>query len=82
MHSYERMAKTKYFTLGCNKLLMGVDHKGLLNSKALETIDNPRQRRRRLAGSSTLCMCRTDTTVALTLSAQQQIKGTETDSGT
>ena len=49
LHSYERMAKTKYFTLGCNKLLMGVDHKGLLNSKALETIDNPRQRRRHLA---------------------------------
>ena len=42
LHSYETMAKTKYFTLGCNKLLMWVDRKGLLNSKPLETIGNPK----------------------------------------
>ena len=37
--------KTRYYTLGCEKLVVGVDHKpllGLLNGKPLDQIDNSR----------------------------------------
>ena len=37
--------KTRYYTLGCEKLVVGVDHKpllGLLNGKSLDQIDNSR----------------------------------------
>ena len=40
--------KTRYYTQGCEKLLVGVDHKpllGLLQGKKLEDIDNMRLRR-------------------------------------
>ena len=40
--------KTRYYTQGCDKLLVGVDHKpllGLLQGKRLENIDNMRLRR-------------------------------------
>ena len=40
--------KTRYYTQGCDKLLVGVDHKpllGLLQGKSLESIDNMRLRR-------------------------------------
>ena len=40
--------KTRYYTQGCDKLLVGVDHKpllGLLQGKRLEDIDNMRLRR-------------------------------------
>ena len=39
------LKKTRYYTQGCEKLLVGVDHKpllGVLNDKSLENIDNPR----------------------------------------
>ena len=39
------LEKTKYFTLGCSQLLIGTDHKPLLNllgDKHLDAIDNPR----------------------------------------
>ena len=37
--------RTRYFTLGCDDLLVGTDHKpllGILNNKPMDTIDNPR----------------------------------------
>ena len=37
--------KSKFFTLGCDDLIVGTDHKpllGILNNKELEKIDNPR----------------------------------------
>ena len=37
--------KTKYYTQGCDKLIVGTDHKpllGVLNNRSLESIDNPR----------------------------------------
>ena len=40
--------KTRYYTQGCDKLLVGVDHKqllGLLHGKRLESMDNMRLRR-------------------------------------
>ena len=40
--------KTKYFTLGCDKLVVGTDHKpllGIFGDRSLEGIDNPRLRR-------------------------------------
>ena len=40
--------KTRYYTQGCDKLLVGVDHKpllGLLHGRRLEDIDNMRLRR-------------------------------------
>ena len=40
--------KTRYYTQGCDKLLVGVDHKpllGILQGKRLEDIDNMRLRR-------------------------------------
>ena len=39
------LKKTRYYTQGCEKLIVGVDHKpllGILNDKALGGIDNPR----------------------------------------
>ena len=39
------LKKTRYYTQGCEKLIIGVDHKpllGVLNDKSLESIDNPR----------------------------------------
>ena len=42
------LKKTRYYTLGCEKLTIGVDHKpllGILNDTCLEDIDNPRLRR-------------------------------------
>ena len=39
------LKKTRYYTQGCEKLIVGVDHKpllGVLNDKSLESIDNPR----------------------------------------
>ena len=39
------LKKTRYYTQGCEKLIIGVDHKpllGVLNNKSLESIDNPR----------------------------------------
>ena len=42
------LEKTKYFTLGCNNLTIGTDHKpllGLLKDRSLDGIDNPRLRR-------------------------------------
>ena len=39
------LKKTRYYTQGCEKLLIGVDHKpllGVLIDKSLESIDNPR----------------------------------------
>ena len=41
----EGLNKSKHFILGCDKLLVAVDHKplvGLLNDKSLAEIDNPR----------------------------------------
>ncbi len=40
--------KSRYFTLGCDDLIVGTDHKpllGIFNNKSLESIDNPRIRR-------------------------------------
>ena len=40
--------KTRYYTQGCEKLIVGVDHKpllGIINGKRLEDIDNMRLRR-------------------------------------
>ena len=37
--------KSRYYTQGCGKLVIGVDHKpllGVLNNKSLESIENPR----------------------------------------
>ena len=37
--------KSRYYSLGCDKLLVGTDHKqllGVLNDRSLESIDNPR----------------------------------------
>ena len=37
--------KSKFFTLGCDDLIVGTDHKpllGILNNKELDKIDNPR----------------------------------------
>ena len=37
--------KSRYYSLGCDKLLVGMDHKqllGVLNDRSLESIDNPR----------------------------------------
>ena len=42
------LEKTKYFTLGCNNLRIGTDHKsllGLFKDRSLDGIDNPRLRR-------------------------------------
>ena len=42
------LEKTKYFTLGCNDLTVGTDHKpllGLFKDRSLDGIDNPRLRR-------------------------------------
>ena len=42
------LEKTKYFTLGCNNLTVGTDHKpllGLFKDRSLDGIDNPRLRR-------------------------------------
>ena len=42
------LMKTKYYTLGCERLTICVDHKpllGVLNEAQLENIDNPRLRR-------------------------------------
>ena len=42
------LEKTKYFTLGCNNLTIGTDHKpllGLFKDRSLDGIDNPRLRR-------------------------------------
>ena len=42
------LKKTKYYTLGCEKLTIGVDHKpllGILNETCMEDIENPRLRR-------------------------------------
>ena len=39
------LKKTRYYTQGCEKLIVCVDHKpllGVLNDKSLESIDNPR----------------------------------------
>ena len=39
------LKKIRYYTQGCEKLIVGVDHKpllGVLNDKSLESIDNPR----------------------------------------
>ena len=39
------LKKTRYYTQGCEKLIIGVNHKpllGVLNDKSLESIDNPR----------------------------------------
>jgi hypothetical protein len=44
----DSLQKTKYYTQGCDKLVVGVDHKpllGVLNEKCLEKIDNPRLRK-------------------------------------
>ena len=41
----DALHKTRYFVLGCDKLVVAVDHKpllGLLNDKSLADIDNPR----------------------------------------
>ena len=41
----EGLQKAKHFILGCEKLIVTVDHKpllGLLNDKSLADIDNPR----------------------------------------
>ena len=41
----DALHRTKHFTLGCKKLIVATDHKpllGILNSKPLEKIDNPR----------------------------------------
>ena len=41
----EGLQKAKHFILGCEKLIVTVDHKpllGLLNDKSLAEIDNPR----------------------------------------
>ena len=41
----EVLNKAKHFVLGCEKLILAVDHKpllGLLNDKSLADIDNPR----------------------------------------
>ena len=41
----ENLHRSRYYTLGCDKLLVGTDHRpllGLLNNKKLEWIDNPR----------------------------------------
>ena len=41
----EGLHKAKHFILGCEKLIVAVDHKpllGLLNDKSLADIDNPR----------------------------------------
>ena len=41
----EGLQKAKHFILGCEKLIVAVDHKpllGLLNDKSLADIDNPR----------------------------------------
>ena len=40
--------KTRYYTQGCDKLVIGTDHKpllGVLNDRSLESIDNPRLKR-------------------------------------
>jgi hypothetical protein len=37
--------KSRYYSLGCDKLLVSTDHKqllGVLNDRSLESIDNPR----------------------------------------
>ena len=42
------LEKNKYFTLGCNNLTIGTDHKsllGLFKDRSLDGIDNPRLRR-------------------------------------
>ena len=49
--------KTRYYTQGCDKLVIGTDHKpllGLLNDRSLDSLDNPRliRRRRRWVGGS------------------------------
>ena len=44
----DALHKTKYYTQGCDKLVIGADHKsllGLLNEKCLERINNERLRR-------------------------------------
>ena len=44
----DELHKTKYYTQGCDKLVIGADHKsllGLLNEKCLERINNERLRR-------------------------------------
>merc|ERR1711994_664085 len=41
----EGLFKSKHFILGCEKLIVAVDHKpllGILNEKSLADIDNPR----------------------------------------
>ena len=41
----EGLNKAKHFIIGCDKLIVAVDHKpllGLLNDKSLADIDNPR----------------------------------------
>lgn len=41
----DSLIKSKYFTLGCEKLIIGTDHKpllGILNDKSIDNIDNPR----------------------------------------
>jgi hypothetical protein len=40
--------KTRYYTQGCDKLVIGMDHKpllGVLNDRSLNSIDNPRLKR-------------------------------------
>ena len=42
------LEKTKYFTLGCDNLVVGTDHKpllGIFGDRSLDGIDNPRLRR-------------------------------------
>ena len=42
----DALNKTRYYTQGCDKLVVGTDHKPLLcvlNERSLESIDNPRR---------------------------------------
>ena len=43
--------KTRYYTKGCDKLLIGTDHKpllGVLNDRTMESLDNPRLKEKTL----------------------------------
>ena len=44
------LKKTRYYTQGCEKLVVGTDHKpllGVLNERSFESIINPRMQRRK-----------------------------------